>query len=144
MMLFRSWPTVHLRHSVQSFISYNQRGYSEHVPTGPNDQEIPQTNPCHHEKETQNNNNHTTARIQLKSIPLHDCKTKKTWADLEGDRGSGPPLENHKNIEFLRNTGQDPIENHKATKTTFIVGSGVTMTKKVAYFIGYMVTKVLH
>ena len=32
--------------------------------------------------------------------------------------GSGPPpffLENHKAIEFLSKTGQDPPENHKAT-----------------------------
>ena len=28
-----------------------------------------------------------------------------------GDRGSGaPPLKNHKNIEFLSNTGQDPLK----------------------------------
>ena len=82
----------------------------------------PQTNPWHHEEETQNNNNHTTARIQFKSNPLDDCKTKKTWADLEGGGGrrrSGHPLEKHKNIGCLRNTGQDPMKNHKATKTAF-------------------------
>ena len=27
-----------------------------------------------------------------------------------GGRGSGPPLKNHKNIEFLSNTGPDPQE----------------------------------
>ena len=26
-----------------------------------------------------------------------------------GDRWSGPPLKNHKNIEFLSNTGPDPL-----------------------------------
>ena len=34
------------------------------------------------------------------------------------DRGSGPPLKNHKNIGFLSNTGPDPLKNHKATKPT--------------------------
>ena len=32
-----------------------------------------------------------------------------------GDRGSGPSLNNHKNIGFLSNTGPDPLKNHKAT-----------------------------
>ena len=41
-----------------------------------------------------------------------------------GDRGSGPPppLENHKNIGFLINTGPDPLKNHKATKPAFNAG----------------------
>ena len=26
-----------------------------------------------------------------------------------------PPLENHKNIGFLSNTGPDPLKNHKVT-----------------------------
>ena len=30
--------------------------------------------------------------------------------------------ENHKNIGFLRNTGVDTLENHKATKRAFNVG----------------------
>ena len=33
-----------------------------------------------------------------------------------GDRGSGPPLKNHKNIVNLSNTGPDPQKNNKATK----------------------------
>ena len=37
-------------------------------------------------------------------------------------RGSGPPLENHKAIEFLINTGTDPMENYEATKPAFNVG----------------------
>ena len=32
-------------------------------------------------------------------------------------------LKNHKNIGFLSNTGPDPLENHKATKQAFNVGS---------------------
>ena len=39
-----------------------------------------------------------------------------------GDRGSGPPLKNHKNIGFLINTGPDSLKNHKATKPAFNVG----------------------
>ena len=44
--------------------------------------------------------------------------------DPEGDRGSGPPppLENHKAIGLVINTGLDPMENHKATKPAFNVG----------------------
>ena len=29
--------------------------------------------------------------------------------DLEGAQGPGPPLKNHKNIEFLSNTGPEPL-----------------------------------
>ena len=38
------------------------------------------------------------------------------------DRRSGPPLKNHKNKGFLRNTGPDPLKNYKATKPAFNVG----------------------
>ena len=38
-----------------------------------------------------------------------------------GDRGSGR-LENKKNIEFLSNTGPDPLKNHKTTKPALNVG----------------------
>ena len=38
------------------------------------------------------------------------------WMDPEegggGDRGSGPPLKNHKNIGFLSNIGPDPLKNY--------------------------------
>ena len=37
-----------------------------------------------------------------------------------GDRGSGPPMKNYKNIEFLRNTGPDPLK--FTTKPAFNVG----------------------
>ena len=33
-----------------------------------------------------------------------------------------PPLENHRNIVFLSNTGPDPLNNHKATRLAFNVG----------------------
>ena len=50
---------------------------------------------------------------------------KEPWADQKGgggDRGSGPPLKNHKNIGFLCNTGLDPLKNHKAAKPAFYDG----------------------
>ena len=39
-----------------------------------------------------------------------------------GDRGSGHPLANHKNIGFFSNTGPDPLKNHIATNPAFNVG----------------------
>ena len=39
-----------------------------------------------------------------------------------GTGGPTSPLENHKNIGFLSNTGPDPLINHKATKPAFNVG----------------------
>ena len=39
----------------------------------------------------------------------------------EGDRRSGPPLKNHKNIGFFSNTVPDPLKNHKATKPAYII-----------------------
>ena len=41
---------------------------------------------------------------------------------LRVGQGVQTPLENHKAIEFLINTGLDPKENHKATMTAFNVG----------------------
>ena len=40
------------------------------------------------------------------------------------ERGVGfwTPMENHKAIGLLSNTGLDPLENHKATKLGFNVG----------------------
>ena len=40
-----------------------------------------------------------------------------------GDRGSGPPLKNHKNKEVQSNTGSDPLKNLKAIKPVFNVVS---------------------
>ena len=39
-----------------------------------------------------------------------------------GDRGSGPPLKNYKNIVFLSNTGPDPLKKQKANQAAFNVG----------------------
>ena len=37
--------------------------------------------------------------------------SSQAWADPEwGDRGSGPPLKNHKNIGFHSITGPDPLK----------------------------------
>ena len=47
---------------------------------------------------------------------------KKSWTDPEGGQGVWTPLENHKNIGFLGNTGPDPQINHKATKPAFNFG----------------------
>ena len=43
-----------------------------------------------------------------------------TWADPEGGTGGSDSPENHKNIGYHSNTGQDPLKNHKATKPAFI------------------------
>ena len=40
-----------------------------------------------------------------------------------GNRGSGTPLKNHKNIGLSSNTGPDPLKNHKADKPALNVGS---------------------
>ena len=39
-----------------------------------------------------------------------------------GTGGPSSPLENHKNIGCLSNTGPDPLKNHKSTKPAFNVG----------------------
>ena len=52
---------------------------------------------------------------------MYTTEQYSTCADPEGDRGSGPPLKNHRNIGFLSNTSPDP-ENLKATKPAFNVG----------------------
>ena len=41
---------------------------------------------------------------------------------FRGGQGVRTPLENHKNIGFLSNTGPDPFKNHKATKPAFNAG----------------------
>ena len=45
-----------------------------------------------------------------------------SWAESEGDRGSGPPLKNCNKLGFLSNTGPDCLKNYKATKPEFNVG----------------------
>ena len=46
---------------------------------------------------------------------------------IGGSRGGGQgvqtPLKNNKNTGFLRNTGPDPLKNHKATKPAFKFGA---------------------
>ena len=55
-----------------------------------------------------------------------------------GDSGSGPPPphthtpENHKNIEFLSNTGPDHLKFSKTTKPAFNVGSAKRHFKGVS------------
>ena len=39
-----------------------------------------------------------------------------------GGRGSGPPLENHKNIGFFSNTGPDPLKIVKLPSQLSILG----------------------
>ena len=38
---------------------------------------------------------------------------------MRGPRRGTDPLENHKAMGFLSNTGPDPLENRKATKPAF-------------------------
>ena len=40
------------------------------------------------------------------------------WIQRGGGRGVRTPLENHKNIGFLSNTGLDSLKIHKATKAS--------------------------
>ena len=51
-----------------------------------------------------------------------------------GDRGSGPPphLKNHKNIEFLSNTGPDPLKFSKTTKPAYHQNASETPFKGVS------------
>ena len=52
---------------------------------------------------------------------LHDTSSLHACADPEGSRGPDPhPMENHKSIGTLSNTGPDPLKMHKATKPVFI------------------------
>ena len=60
-------------------------------------------------------------QIKIETTQLH--------ARIQGGGGWGrvsstlpPPLEKHKNIGFLSNTVQDPLENHNATRSAFDVG----------------------
>ena len=62
---------------------------------------------------------------------LDNNKIMKSWVsvttcvDPEGvdmESGTPLPLENHKAIGFLSNTGLELLENHKANKPTFNVG----------------------
>ena len=49
-----------------------------------------------------------------------------------GESGLGHPLENHKSIRFLSNTS-DLLENYKATKPAFNVGSSSVHQRNAIY-----------
>ena len=53
---------------------------------------------------------------------LHNFVADLTWANPDGGTGGLDPLENHKNIRFLSNTGPDSLKNYKATTPAFNVG----------------------
>ena len=48
-------------------------------------------------------------------------------------RGSGIPLENHKTMGFLCNTGPDPLKTHKATQPAFNVGPSSARQRNPIY-----------
>ena len=58
------------------------------------------------------------------SFPVGNCLSVADRAGCHarikrvGDRGSGMPIENHKNIGFLRKTDPDPLKKHKAFKAS--------------------------
>ena len=49
------------------------------------------------------------------------------------DRGSGPTLNNHKNIGFLSNSGPDPLKNQEATEPAFNVGPSAACHHNAIY-----------
>ena len=50
---------------------------------------------------------------------------------MGGSRGGGKgSLKNHKNIEFLSNTSQDPLNNHKLPSQHSSLGSNGTPVKR--------------
>ena len=46
----------------------------------------------------------------FKRVTSKGADQSEPCADPEGDRGSGPPLENYKYTVFLSNTGPDPLK----------------------------------
>ena len=57
--------------------------------------------------------------MEQRTIAILNGGMRISWTDP--GQGSGSPLKNYKNIEFLSNTGPDPLKNHKATKPAFNV-----------------------
>ena len=54
-------------------------------------------------------------------LRLHELlSTTRKMMIHRGWGGAARPLENHKNIGYLSNTGPDSLKNHKATKSTII------------------------
>ena len=64
-------------------------------------------------------------RVAVHVLFLHEMGTLNphaiSCADPEGG-GGRDPLENHRAIGFLSNTGPDSLETHKATKPVFNIG----------------------
>ena len=71
---------------------------------------------------------HSCSSVRINAVPKLSCmpethKRNKSYVDPEEGLGvRTTPLENHKTIGFLNNTGLDFMENHKATKPAFNVG----------------------
>ena len=65
-------------------------------------------------------NNYCLNTSQSNKIPKY-LKVSPMCGSRGGDRGSGPPLKNHKIIGFPSNTGPDLLKNHKSTKPAFNV-----------------------
>ena len=64
---------------------------------------------------------------------MHVLKPHTRIGRGEGALGSDPPPpENHVLIGFLSNTGPDPLNNLKATKPAFMVGSSLAR-KRTAF-----------
>ena len=54
--------------------------------------------------------------LTVKYLYVH-ARIQKGWGpEGAGTEGRDPLLKNHKHIEFLSNSGPDPMKNHKATK----------------------------
>ena len=60
--------------------------------------------------------------IACSNVKMMPCDT---WEDPEVGAGDPGPLQSHKNIGFLSNTGPDPFKNYKATKPVFNFGSSL-------------------
>ena len=88
--------------------------------------------------------------LQSDEVQTNMCRSRG------GDRGSGPPLENYKNIGFLSNIGPDPLKitklpiqhsmlgHHRPARDTPFkcVNSGIShQTKKKVVKVGPTLTK---
>ena len=59
--------------------------------------------------------------LEQQIVGQHTCLL--CWADTEEGTGCPDPRpEKSQKLGFLSNTGQDPLNNHKATKPAFNVG----------------------
>ena len=77
----------------------------------------PTHGPWHHAEETQNTDSHNTKLsnqlyLFLNKMMLLTRKGHPVHVRIQrGDRGSGPPLKDHKNIVFSSIIGLDPLKN---------------------------------